>query len=399
MRIDISWRDIACGLWRCIGVWRRAPSIAPERVLVCLSVRSGFDLLLQSLKLPSGSEVIMSAVNIPDMFQIVREHGLVPVPLDLDFATSSPSAPELRRLLTPKTRAVVIAHLFGARIELEPILAIARERGLLVIEDYAQALSAAKDLGHPEADFNLLSFGPIKTATALGGALIRVRDPQIFDAMRCRQSEYPCQRRATYFGRLLKYAALKWLSGRWRFALLVFAIKRFGGDPDRVFRSLTRNFGAKTLLDRIRWRPCQTLQMMVIWRWSTFSAARVQRRVEIGANLARRLENVLPVPGARAAAHSHWVFPICCDERASLISLLQQNGFDATGSHNLTVLQESGDPLRSLAPNMTQMLSRIVFLPCYPELDDAAVNRMAQLIESHASRTTATPQTVVRKAS
>ena len=54
---------------------------------MCLSVRSGWDLLLHVLAWPAGSEVIVSAITHPDMIRILRAHGLVPVPVDVDLDT------------------------------------------------------------------------------------------------------------------------------------------------------------------------------------------------------------------------------------------------------------------------------------------------------------------------
>ena len=58
---------------------------------MCLSVRSAWDLLLHVLAWPAGSEVIVSAITHPDMITILRAHGLVPVPVDVDLDTLAPS--------------------------------------------------------------------------------------------------------------------------------------------------------------------------------------------------------------------------------------------------------------------------------------------------------------------
>lgn len=84
-----------------------------EKVLTTLSVRSAFDLFLQvcyyqakplqSRKYPKGSEVIMTGVNIPDMYQIVLEHGLIPVPLEINPETMEPiSVDAMKELITDK---------------------------------------------------------------------------------------------------------------------------------------------------------------------------------------------------------------------------------------------------------------------------------------------------------
>src|SRR5438876_3258754 len=83
-----------------------------------------------SLALPAGSEVLVSAITIPDMVRIIEAHGLVPVPVDLDPDTLSVDQESLDRAVTPKTRAVLIAHLFGTRQPMEPILKVARQHGL-----------------------------------------------------------------------------------------------------------------------------------------------------------------------------------------------------------------------------------------------------------------------------
>ena len=150
--------------------------LPPEEVILSLSVRSGLDLLLTALELPAGSEMIVSAVTIPDMVRIVEHHRLVPVPVDVDGRTLQPVLEHLERSITPRTRAILVAHLFGTHIDMVPIIELAKQHDLLVIEDCAQAFVGSAYAGHPDSDCALFSFGPIKTATALGGAVVPVRD-------------------------------------------------------------------------------------------------------------------------------------------------------------------------------------------------------------------------------
>ncbi len=124
-RLDIGWRDLFWGAsWTCfprrhVGVLRHVEETwshgsHDDDTLVCLSVRSGFDLLWETLQLPPQSEVLISALTIPDMAKIVQSHGLLPVPVDLDVGTATPDIASLRRAITPASRAIVVAHLFGA---------------------------------------------------------------------------------------------------------------------------------------------------------------------------------------------------------------------------------------------------------------------------------------------
>ena len=69
-----------------------------DEAIVFLSVRTGWDLLLTALALPAGSEVVTSAVTIPDMVRIIEHHGLTPVPVDVDAVGLEIDLEQLERL-------------------------------------------------------------------------------------------------------------------------------------------------------------------------------------------------------------------------------------------------------------------------------------------------------------
>lgn len=74
----------------------------PSDLLVTISARTAWSLFLQVLNLPRGSEVLMTSINIPDMVQIVREHGLVPVPVDINADTTAPTLDDISAAVTSK---------------------------------------------------------------------------------------------------------------------------------------------------------------------------------------------------------------------------------------------------------------------------------------------------------
>jgi hypothetical protein len=118
-RLDLKPRHLVYAAAAC--VWAHAgPRIAkriedarPDGALVCFSVRSAFELLLEALELPRHSEVLMSAITHPDMARIAERHGLVPVPVDLDLDSLGPRLDLLERAVTHRTRAFVIPVLGG----------------------------------------------------------------------------------------------------------------------------------------------------------------------------------------------------------------------------------------------------------------------------------------------
>lgn len=201
-RLDIGWLDFVAASWFCVRPGSRAgfersveDLSAKSEALVCLSVRSGLDLFLTAMKYPPGSEILVSAVTIRNMIEIIEHHGLVAVPVDMDMESLTVRLDSLRRAISPKSRAILVAHLFGSRMDLAPVARITAEHGLALIEDCAQPFARDGYWGHPDCDLAITSFGPLKTASALGGAVARVRDPQLLRRLKDIQASYPVQGR------------------------------------------------------------------------------------------------------------------------------------------------------------------------------------------------------------
>ena len=121
-------------------------------------------------------------------------------------------------------------------------MAVAREHGLIVIEDCAQAYVGPQFTGSDGVDVSMFSFGPIKTASALSGALLRVRDPKMLAEMRARQAAYRVQDRWFFFRRLWKYGLLKIGSASWVYDLLIRLWRMRGIDHDALVSSFVRSF-------------------------------------------------------------------------------------------------------------------------------------------------------------
>lgn len=74
------------------------------------------------------------------MVHILLQHGLVPIPIDVDPQTLAVDVDHLVPLIGPNTKAIVIAHLFGSRMPLDQILHVAQRHGLCVIEKLCPSL-------------------------------------------------------------------------------------------------------------------------------------------------------------------------------------------------------------------------------------------------------------------
>ncbi len=149
-----------------------------------IGVSSGTDALLVSmmaLDLGPGDEVIVPTYSFFATAGCVSRVGATPVLVDIDPVTYNLDIDAVRRAITPRTRAVVPVHLYGQAAEMAPLLAVAEEHGLPVIEDAAQAMGATyrdRALG-TFGRFGCFSFYPSKNLGAAGDAgLVTVNDDE-----------------------------------------------------------------------------------------------------------------------------------------------------------------------------------------------------------------------------
>lgn len=146
------------------------------------SGRAALYLALSSMGLMEGDEVMMPAYTFHVVPQVVRACGLKPLFMDVHQDTCNLDLSRIPRRLTPRTRALMVTHMFGQPCEMEPILKIVKERGLKLIEDCAHACGATyrgKRVGS-FGDFGFFSFGVGKNMPCFGGGMLVTDDPELW---------------------------------------------------------------------------------------------------------------------------------------------------------------------------------------------------------------------------
>ena len=143
------------------------------------------DLALRVLGIGPGDEVIVTPRSFVASAACVPFAGATAVFADVDPLSGNLTAETIARRITPRTKAVIPVHLAGWPCEMEPIMRLARRRGLKVIEDCAQAHGARYD-GRPVGSFGdiaAFSFCQDKIITTGGeGGLIAMDDDALWQA-------------------------------------------------------------------------------------------------------------------------------------------------------------------------------------------------------------------------
>jgi dTDP-4-amino-4,6-dideoxygalactose transaminase len=165
-----------------IGAWIGTPH--------AIGISNGSDALLlalQAVGVGPGDEVICPTYTFFATAGAVARLGGVPVFVDSAECCYNLRADQVAAKIGPKTKAIIVVHLFGQCADMDPILAAARKHGIPVIEDAAQALGA-KDKGRQAGTMGTLgtfSFFPTKNLGALGeGGLVTTSDAALADKIR-----------------------------------------------------------------------------------------------------------------------------------------------------------------------------------------------------------------------
>ena len=111
-------------------------------VTTCANGTDALQIALMALELKPGDEVIVPAFTYVASAEVIGLLGLTPVMVDVDYDTFNVTVENIKKALSPKTKAIIPVHLFGQSCDMEPILEFAKEHNLYVIEDNAQAIGA-----------------------------------------------------------------------------------------------------------------------------------------------------------------------------------------------------------------------------------------------------------------
>lgn len=154
------------------------------------SATAGLFLAAELLDLGPGDDVVMPSVSFVGAANAVAATGARLVFCDVDPHTLNASADDVRRALTPRTRAVVLLHYGGHPGDITAVARLCRDRGVQLVEDAACAVASAVDGQSCGAygDVSVWSFDAMKVLVTGDGGMLYVRDEEV--ARRARRLAY-----------------------------------------------------------------------------------------------------------------------------------------------------------------------------------------------------------------
>jgi dTDP-3-amino-3,4,6-trideoxy-alpha-D-glucose transaminase len=152
---------------------------------------SALELTLRALGIGPGDEVVLPTNSFIATAEAVTATGATPCLVDVDESTALLTAEIVEAALTEKTRCVIPVHLYGRSVEMEPLLALCRARGLRVVEDACQAHGARYQgrRAGAHADAGCFSFYPTKNLGGWGdGGAVVTADAALAERIRLMRS-------------------------------------------------------------------------------------------------------------------------------------------------------------------------------------------------------------------
>jgi dTDP-4-amino-4,6-dideoxygalactose transaminase len=309
----------------------------------CLGVGNGMDaieLALRALDIGPGDEVITTPMTAFASVLAIMRAGAQPVLADIDPTTGLLSPGSVRRCISPRTRAVVLVHLYGQVRDMALWTALAAEAGIHLVEDCAQA-HLARWQGRTAGSFGIAgaySFYPTKNLGAIGdgGALVCTDEGLAARVARLRN-----------YGQSERYV-----------------------HPELGMNSRLDELQAALLSVRLEWLEAFTVQ---------------RRKVAQAYDAGIRHPRVrLLAPAQEDAAHVHHLYVLHSDAREALQQHLAARGVQTLIHYPVPIHQQK--PCTALRcdpqglPHAEAYATSCLSIPCHPQLDDDAVCRVVDAI-------------------
>ncbi len=168
-----------------------AKYIGTTDALALSSGTAGLHLALQALGIEEADEVILPSFTFIAVANAILHARATPVFADIDPLSLNLTAETIERVLTPRTRAILLVHTFGIPADLDPILELARKHDLRLIEDTCEAIGAeyrGRKVGG-FGDVGVFSFYPNKPMTTGEGGVVVTHDHALAQTIRALRNQ------------------------------------------------------------------------------------------------------------------------------------------------------------------------------------------------------------------
>lgn len=317
-----------------------------------VAVSSGtaaLEIAVKALGIGPGDEVIMPTFTIISCAQAVVKAGAKPVLVDCDYRTFNMLVEDIKEKVTRKTKAIMVVHVYGLPVDMDPVIEIAKENNLFIIEDCAEAIGLeykGRKCGS-FGDISVFSFYPNKHITTGEGGII-LTDNEII-AERCKEYRNLC----------------------------------FSSDPDKRFihEELGWNYRITNLQAAVGLAQLEKIE------------DHIRKKRWIGNLYQELLKDIdqvyLPVKKTEYAENIYWVFPILIKDSYpknahQVMKELRELGVGTRPffypMHKQPVFQKMGLFIDKSYPNSEKLYERGFYIPSGLGITEEQILRVSEVL-------------------
>lgn len=312
---------------------------------------AALEMAVAALGLVHGDEIIMPTFTIISCGQAIAKAGLKPVLIDCEYDTFNMKVEDIETKITPRTKAIMVVHLYGLPVNMNPILDLSRKYNLKIIEDAAEMHGQTyegKKCGS-FGDISIFSFYPNKHITTGEGGMVLTDDETLF--RNCQSLRNLC----------------------------------FSADPDQRF--IHENLGWNLRMTNIQ----AALGVAQLERIEEFIA----KKRWIGQQYQKLLKDIdfiiLPVPSSQYADNIYWVFAIVLKDNypKSAKDVIKELGSHGIGTrpffypmHLQPVFNKIGLFINEDYPNATKLYERGFYIPSGMAITEEQIHEVSDVLHN-----------------
>ncbi|HXD94663.1 MAG TPA: DegT/DnrJ/EryC1/StrS family aminotransferase [Bacteroidia bacterium] len=308
---------------------------------------AALEVAVEALGITKGDEVILPTFTIISCASAIIKMGAKPVLVDSDLQTWNMDVKQIEAKITPKTKAIMVVHIYGLPVDMDAVIDIAKRHNLKIIEDAAEAHGQTykgKACGS-FGDISVFSFYPNKLITTGEGGMVLTDDPRL--AERCKSLRNLC-----------------------------FSSKRF------VHEELGWNMRMTNLQ--------AALGVAQLERWDEFIGIK-KKMGKLYTSLLKDEENIsIPVEKTAYAENMYWVFGVISENKNVTAEMLMKKLADkGIGTrpffypmHLQPVFKKMGLFVGESYPNAEKMYEYGFYLPSGLALTEAQMQEVAKTLKS-----------------
>jgi len=372
-----------------------------ERAIIFPHARTAFHFILKSMNLEQGDEVLMTPLTIADMVNSIHTLGLKPVFVDIELDTFCFEIDELKKSITPKTKAILVTYIFGIVPDIEKIQKIARDHGLKLIEDCSQCFDASYKgrLIGTFGDAAFFSLTNFKICSSLFGGMIITNDEKLADQLNKFRDNSLLPARGSMLLKLIsKDLIYSVFFSRWLFSYFTYFVILIleGIDPKITYRLYSGNI--KVILGQHGNRLFEKFPEDYLIDYTDVQAdvglaslARAKEATDIrirnGEMLRGLLQGVsqIKIPiRLEDAVNVYWRFPIISNNMDGLKRFLLKNGIDSAPTYLALCSSEPGfEPYHASMPNAERVKKSVLVVEVNEELSEDGIRWTVSLARSY----------------